>query len=220
MQKFEHDSLDDFCKLNKNSQRWYFAWENLQEVFLMFVVVLHSSCFCDVGCCCFYVSGLLFRATGTPPSLPGPVKASTSSELYPGYFWYLHFSVTFLPRVLRFWVGIFYPQAFFTLLSFPTFDTTCFYQRLPWEPAVLPWGFQDLPLRFETQAPPICLFESHSVQQKLLAGRFYLMVTTGWLMKNLPLMGFEPRYVSMSEASWFIYSVTVPYSIWKVIACV
>ena len=45
MQKFEHDSLDDFCKLNKNSQRWYFAWENLQEVFVMLVVVLHSLLF-------------------------------------------------------------------------------------------------------------------------------------------------------------------------------
>ena len=30
-------------------------------------------------------------------------------------------SVIFLPRALRFWVGIFYPQAFFTLRSFPTF---------------------------------------------------------------------------------------------------
>ena len=30
-------------------------------------------------------------------------------------------SVIFLPRALRFWVGIFYPQVFFTLHSFPTF---------------------------------------------------------------------------------------------------
>ena len=29
--------------------------------------------------------------------------------------------VIFLPRALWFWVGIFYPQAFFTLRSFPTF---------------------------------------------------------------------------------------------------
>ena len=32
-------------------------------------------------------------------------------------------SIIFLPRVLRFWVGIFYPQTFFTLRSFPTFFT-------------------------------------------------------------------------------------------------
>ena len=30
-------------------------------------------------------------------------------------------SVIFLPRARRFWVGIFYPQAFFTSRSFPTF---------------------------------------------------------------------------------------------------
>ena len=39
---FEHASLDDFRKLNKNSQRWYFAWENLQEVFVMLVVVVFT----------------------------------------------------------------------------------------------------------------------------------------------------------------------------------
>ena len=33
------DNLDNFCKLNKNSQQWYFAWGNLQEVFVMLVVV-------------------------------------------------------------------------------------------------------------------------------------------------------------------------------------
>ena len=35
--------------------------------------------------------------------------------LLPGFF------VTVLPQALRVWVGIFYPQAFFTLRSFPTF---------------------------------------------------------------------------------------------------
>ena len=34
----------------------------------------------------------------------------------------------------------------------------------------------DLPLNFETQTRPICLFESHSVQLKVLVGRFYLCV--------------------------------------------
>ena len=49
--------------------------------------------------------------------------------------------------------------------------------RLPWESAVLPWRLQDLPMRFETQSRSICLCESHSVQQKILIGRFYLCVT-------------------------------------------
>ena len=54
----------------------------------------------------FYVSGLLFHATGTPPHLLRYVKASSSSELYPGCFRLLYFcqafSVTVLPRALRF----------------------------------------------------------------------------------------------------------------------
>ena len=53
-----------------------------------------------------YVSRLLFFATGTPPWLLRHVKASTSSELYPGYFQLLYFLpgffVTFLPRALWF----------------------------------------------------------------------------------------------------------------------
>ena len=40
-------------------------------------------------------------------------------------------SVTVLPRVLRIWKSIFYSQSFFTLLSFPTFGTICFYQGFP-----------------------------------------------------------------------------------------
>ena len=41
-----------------------------------------------------------------------------------------NFSVIFLPWVLRFWVGIFYQQAFFTLRSF-TDILTCVYQGFP-----------------------------------------------------------------------------------------
>ena len=66
------------------------AWENLQEVFAMLVVVVVV--FLTGG---FYVSGLLFLATGTPPWLLRPVKAFTSSELYPGYFRLLYFRQAF-----------------------------------------------------------------------------------------------------------------------------
>ena len=85
------------------------------------LLFLIHCCFCDIACCCFYASGLLFHATDSPLWFLRPVKASTSSELYPGYFRMLYFSVTFLPRALWFWVVIFYPQAFFTLRSFPIF---------------------------------------------------------------------------------------------------
>ena len=40
-------------------------------------------------------------------------------------------SVTVLPRVLRIWKSAFNSQSFFTLLSFPTFGTICFYQGFP-----------------------------------------------------------------------------------------
>ena len=70
----------------------------------------------------------------------------------------------------------------FTLHSFPPFGTTCFFSRIPWEPAVLPWSLQDLSLMFETQTRSICLFESHSVHQKLY-GTLYQ-----------PLPDFEPAF--------------------------
>ena len=67
-------------------------------------------------------------------------------------------SVIFPPRTLRFWVGIFYPQAFFTSRSSPTFYLHL--SRPPWEPAVLPWILQGFILILETQTQPICLFDS------------------------------------------------------------
>ena len=106
-------SLGDLTKL----PAMVLAWENRQEVFVMLVFVV---VFLTGG---FYVSGQLFHPTGTPPWLLRPVKTSTSSELYPGFFGCFTFTFSFLPRALRFWAGIFYPQTFFTLHSFPTFLT-------------------------------------------------------------------------------------------------
>ena len=72
--------------------------------------------------------------------------------------------------------SFFYTQAFFTLNFFPTFSTTCFYQRLPREPAILRWRLNGLLLRFERQTWLICLFESQSGLLKVLVGRFYLCI--------------------------------------------
>ena len=71
------------------------AWENLQEVFVMLVVVV---VFLTGG---FYISGLLFLATGTPPWLLRPVKASTSAQLYPGYFRLFYFCQAFPSQFYR-----------------------------------------------------------------------------------------------------------------------
>ena len=101
------------------------AWENLRRflfilLLLLFFIYLHLLMFLILLVLYLYlISRLLCHVTGTPPWLLRPVKVSTSSELYPNYF-RLPF-LFHLPRVLRFWVGIFYPKVFFTLHSFPTF---------------------------------------------------------------------------------------------------
>ena len=93
----------------------------------MLVVVFHSFCCCSSFCCSSFISRLLCHATGTPPWLLRPLKTSISSELYPGYLWLpLLFH---LPRALRFWADISYPQGFFIIHSFPDiFDSTYVYQ--------------------------------------------------------------------------------------------
>ena len=83
--------------------------------FLMCIFICRCSSFC---CYSSFISRLLY-VTGTPPWLLRPMKASTSSELYPDYFWLLF--LFHLPRALRIWVGAFYPQLFFILRSFLTF---------------------------------------------------------------------------------------------------
>ena len=90
--------------------------------------------FCDVGCCCCcfpHWKFLRFWAT-----FPCHRHSTVASQVREGLHqlwalpWLLSvalllpgFSVTVLPRALRFWVGIFYPQAFCTLCSFTEFLT-------------------------------------------------------------------------------------------------
>ena len=109
-------SLGDLTKL----PAMIFAWETLQEVSMMLVVVVVV--FLTGG---LYVSGLLFHATGTPPWLLRSVKASASSELYPGYFRLLCFCQAFPSQFYRERYGFertfFTHRRFFTLQSFPTF---------------------------------------------------------------------------------------------------
>ena len=91
------------------------AWENLQEVFVLLLLFIFDVVY------------------PFPGYFARPLKVSSSSEIYPDYFW-LPF-LFHLPRVLPFWVGIFYPQAFFTLHSFPTFWHNLLLSRFHWEPA-------------------------------------------------------------------------------------
>ena len=96
------------------------------------------------------------------------------------------------------WLQLFISQAFFTLYCctmcatdfrelfftlgrcyltlFPNIWPNLLLSRLPWESAVLPWRLQGLSLRFGAQVQRTCLFESHSVLQKMLVSRFYFCV--------------------------------------------
>ena len=143
-------------QITKNSQRWYLLERNARVFYsflfilllLLFFIYLHLSMFLILLVLYLYlISRLLCHVTSTPPWLLRPVKVSTSSELYPDYFRLLF--LFHLPRALRFWVHIFYPQAFFTLRSsqhfwhipnifdtFPTFWHNLLLPRFCWESAV------------------------------------------------------------------------------------
>ena len=124
-------------------------------------------------------------------------------------------------NVLQFYCEYYgFERAFFTLWRFLPYPPSRHLTRPAFIKAflgapVLPWRLQGLPLMLKTQTRSVCLFESQSVHQKVLIGRFYLRVATGWLMKNLPFIGFElfSRQVSMLQASCFIRSATEPHSL-------
>ena len=84
-----------------------------------------------------FISRLLFHVTSTPLWLLKPVKASTSSELYPNYFRLpLAFSSTATATVLS---GRFLPTGFFYLTLFhQNFWLNLRLSRPPWGPAVIP----------------------------------------------------------------------------------
>ena len=117
------------------------------EVFVMLVVVFHSFLLFIlllffICCSSSFISRLLYHATGTPPWILRPVKASTGAGLYPGYFW-LPFDC-FLATLATFdcffiyrerygfeWAFFTHPR-FFTLRSFPgIFCSACVYEGLP-----------------------------------------------------------------------------------------
>ena len=117
--------------------------------FLMCIFICRCSSFCFFF---HFISRLLHHVTGTPPWLFRPLKVSTSSELNLDYFWLLF--LFHLPQTLRIWVGIFYPQTFFILRSFPTFLA---------QPAFIKASLgagKSFILILKTQTQHICLFDS------------------------------------------------------------
>ena len=110
---------------------------------------------------------------------------SMSLKLHPDFSWLrrptqlLLFLVVFFCQVFHFrcccfctaiatdFRGHFLPLTFFCSYSFPKFCActalTCFYESFPG--SRYSFKFTALPMWFETQAWPICLFESHSVPE-------------------------------------------------------
>ena len=74
---------------------------------------------------------------------------------------FFNHSLIFLPQALQFWVGIFYPQAFFTLHSFPTFWYNLFLSRFHWQPVVAFLKFARLHTDPWNTDPAVCLIHSN-----------------------------------------------------------
>ena len=95
------------------------AWENLQDVSVMSAVVVIFDLTGGFSFHCFTTSSLTL-----PWAIAGSFTPHFVLSAHPIAVWFaITFILTFLgfsflPRVLRFWVGIFFPHVFFTLHSF------------------------------------------------------------------------------------------------------
>ena len=130
-----------------------------------FRVIFIVDCICSIYCFfnCFYFTTeftIVFRGLSFQLSLPWP--------FFVRYFVFLLLYHEFYgsERAL-FTLWHFLPSIPSRNLAPPAFIKAYL------GPAVLPWRLQGVPLRFQTHTRPICLFESHSVQQKVIVGRFY-----------------------------------------------
>ena len=121
-------------------------------------------------------------------------SATDSRELFFTHWWFLPYtSFTFatVPRVLRIWESFFCPEAFFTLnSSFPTFDTTCFYQGFPENRMFFP---EDCRVSQSTEKyrpdPSFCLNHTVFSKRYYSVGSIYVLRPYRALYQLLP--GFE-----------------------------
>ena len=116
--------------------------------------------FCSSFCCCSsFIHRLLYHATGTLPWHLRSVKASTSSELYPGSFWLpFAFSSTANATVLSghfLLTGVFFALCFFHNIS-------CVYQGLPGSRQFFLEVFRDSCWSSKQRiGPSVCLIDSN-----------------------------------------------------------
>ena len=125
-------------KIIKNSQRWYLLGRTsggFCDVDLHFVVVVILHLLMFFIHIFFSTSSLTLLWTAARFLDSFYTSSPAMAEWFATLSFFNH-SVIFLPRVLRFWVGIFYPKALYTLHSFPTFSHNLLLSRFHWEPAV------------------------------------------------------------------------------------
>ena len=169
----------------QNSQRWYLLERTSRRLLWCWLLLLFIHCFLMFSwyCSSFIAFRVIPRLFVSYRQVFTPIlqfqSSSSQSDLR-----HIHFNLSG-PFCYSFTASgtdlrqHFLLSGVFYLTLLPDIWHKLLLSRLPWEPAVLPWRLQGLPLRFKTQTQPICLFESHSVQQKVLVGRFHLMVTAG-----------------------------------------
>ena len=102
---------------------------------MLFIFICRCFAFCCCSTHCYSTSSLTLPWTIAKFLHPFCTISPVHRRVICNAFNFNH-SVIFLPRVLRFWVGIFYPKALYTLHSFPTFSHNLLLSRFHWEPAV------------------------------------------------------------------------------------
>ena len=158
----------------RNSQRCYFAWDNLQWDFC------YVSCCSSFFCCVFILLLYLhlsmffilllflliaFRRHPSPfrglsPGFLHPILyfQPSSSQSASRHFHFQQFRYLLAASAMAL-SGHFLPTGVFYLtLLHRHFNLRL--SRLLWEPAFLPWSLQGFILILETQTRPICLFDS------------------------------------------------------------
>ena len=124
--------------------------------FLMCILICWCSSFCC--CCSSFISRLLYTSPALYPGFSDPWRPPTALSFTPTTFW-LPF-LFHLSRALRFWVGIFYRHAFFTLRSFPTVLAQPAFIKASLGAGRSSLKFAGIHTDLQNTAWPICLFDS------------------------------------------------------------
>ena len=111
----------------ENLWRFLWCWSSFLCCYSSFANVIHSHFLFDI----IPHPSVDYRQVFRPILYFQPSPSQSDSR----HFHFFNYSIIFLLRVLGFWVGIFYPQAFFTLHSFLTFWHNLLLSRFHWEPA-------------------------------------------------------------------------------------